>query len=195
MNKHIKFVLSNALLWLPGLAFAHIGQGMVEGFAFGLWHPLLGLDHLLVMTGLGLWLSRQSLRYGLLGITAFLAAMGCGAALAMVDWCFPYVETAILLSVLLTGVLLLTSARSLSSISTIGLIVVVAAMHGQAHGSELPLNASVLTYLTGFLLMSMALLVSGLVCGLLSRRYRILGIRRLYGGLTSIAGLWLLLIA
>ena len=138
------------LLLLSNTAFAHPGVGEAGGFGFGFQHPFLGLDHLLVMSGLGLWLSRQNLAYRSLGIMAFLGSLLAGAALAMGGVHFAYVETVILLSVLLTGLLLVTSAWPVPGVSGLLLIVLVAFMHGQAHGSEMPVAGSVESYVFGF---------------------------------------------
>lgn len=194
MKKNMTIASICILLSPSAPVFAHVGLETAEGFVFGLQHPLLGLDHFLVMTGLGLWLSRQNRDYGLRGITAFLAAMGVGAVSAMSGWYFPYVETAILLSVLLTGVLLIGSGERPAGNIGIAAITALAFMHGQAHGSEIPLHTAVLSYCGGFLLATLALLVAGSACGWLLRRKRYGSLSRIYGGLTGMAGLWLLLL-
>ncbi len=193
MNKNMKLAAGCALLSLSAPVAAHVGAVPAEGFGFGLQHPLLGLDHFLVMTGLGLWLSRQRLGYGLCGTAAFLAAMTGGAAAAMYGWFVPYVETAILLSVLLTGALLLAPAGRVPGGTAMAAIAAMASLHGQAHGSEMPLQAEALFYCAGFLLATLALLVAGLSCGRLLRYWHCGGFSRIYGGLSGIAGLYLLL--
>src|SRR5687768_11457350 len=44
-------------LFLPTLAYAHAGTG--EGFLRGLQHPLGGIDHVLVMLAVGVFLGLQ----------------------------------------------------------------------------------------------------------------------------------------
>jgi len=104
-----------------------------------------------------------------------------------------YVETVILASVLLTGLLLAITAWPLPGVSGQLLIALVAFMHGQAHGGEMPVTGSVAAYVSGFVLATLALQMAGLACGRLAQRYRLESVSRVYGGLTGLAGIWLLL--
>src|SRR4029077_17822168 len=47
------FVALTEALITPG--FARVGVGQTASFAAGIAHPLSGLDHILVMTAVGLW--------------------------------------------------------------------------------------------------------------------------------------------
>ena len=47
--------LGPLLLLTAGPAYAHPFHGAVGGFAGGLLHPLLGIDHLLAMVAVGVW--------------------------------------------------------------------------------------------------------------------------------------------
>ncbi|MGR9044625.1 MAG: HupE/UreJ family protein [Gammaproteobacteria bacterium] len=193
MNNNKFWIVALMLLAaLPGTAAAHPVTAGGSGFEYGVLHPFLGLDHFLVMTGLGLWLSRQPFAYRSQGVAVFLGVMLIGAASAMQGLQFAYVETTILLSVLLTGVLLMTSLRQAPGASGLAWIALVAFMHGQAHGNELPAIDSIGAYVSGFVLASLTLQAAGLVCGGLMRRYRNENLSRVYGSLTGLAGIWLL---
>ncbi len=82
---------------------AHTGLLPTGGFSHGFQHPFLGLDHFLVMLGLGLWASSQSRRLAGQAIGVFLLFMTAGALLGLNGFGFAYVETAILVSLLLVG--------------------------------------------------------------------------------------------
>ena len=139
-------------------AVAHSGHDGAGhgGFLAGLLHPMLGLDHLLAMLAIGLWSVRQqgSLRRYMPGL--MLAGMWGGAALAWNGLALPGVETGIALSVLLAGVLVATLTR-LPGMLGGGLVAAFMLFHGHAHGSELPAGASLLTYLIGFSLATVAI--------------------------------------
>ena len=42
-------------LGLSGPAEAHVGEGLIGGFASGFSHPLLGPDHIVAMVAVGMW--------------------------------------------------------------------------------------------------------------------------------------------
>lgn len=155
------------LLATAGSASAHPGHGAAS-LAEGLAHPL-GLDHLLAMVAVGLWsaaaLPRERQWAGPL---AFLAAMSAGALLAFAGLALPFVEAGIAASVLLFGAML-AFARRVPAGTGLALIAAAAALHGFAHGAELPLGASVAGYALGFLATTAALHGSGLAVGLALR--------------------------
>ena len=67
-----------------GLASAHPQPGAgASGLAAGLFHPLLGLDHLLAMFAVGLLAAQLGGRALWLLPTAFLGLMTLGGALGM----------------------------------------------------------------------------------------------------------------
>ncbi|GGX92674.1 protein hupE [Litchfieldella qijiaojingensis] len=174
------------LLMMAGMAFAHPGHEHESGFASGLAHPLLGLDHLLAMAAIGIWSIRQStpMRRG----APWLAAGGMllGAGLAWGGLAMPGVETGIALSVLLAGVLI-TALVKLPAALGGALIVAFMLFHGHAHGSELPPGASMLAYLAGFTLATLAITYVGRALGdaLMAKENRIL---RMLGAMIAVAG-------
>ncbi|WAK04018.1 HupE/UreJ family protein [Methylobacter sp. YRD-M1] len=225
-------------------ASAHTGLLPTDGFSDGFQHPFLGLDHFLVMLGLGLWASSQSRLLSKQAIGLFLLFMAIGALLGLRGIGFAYVETAILVSLLPVGIALSfpivpTLRRTLWGINgnsacnapalqvrdagtsvtafprrSVGTIkhgsqkprrfsqaiiltsiAIFAAMHGLAHGSEMPAAASAYAYISGIVSGTAVLHFSGLALGLLFRRINAAGLIRVYGTLTGLTGVWLLFAA
>lgn len=183
-----------ALALLPALtlaspALAHLNPGEHGSFAAGFSHPIFGADHVLAMLGVGLWAALLGKSATLSLPLAFVGAMTAGFLLALIGMPLPFVEPAILASVLILGVLIALSVRLPAS----GAALAVAAFglfHGHAHGAEIG-AASPLGYLAGFALASMALHVAGLALGL--GLARLSGVTRGMGGLTALMGAWMAL--
>lgn len=190
MIKHFSFaVLLLALALTATTASAHTGAHDIDGFISGLSHPFLGLDHLLVMLGVGLWASRLTRLNAGFTIAAFLSFMVCGAGLALSGLTIQGVETGVLASVLIVG-LLLSVSRRLPSLLVIGLLAGFAVLHGFAHGLEMPLAAAPVDYALGFLLATAVLHGIGLGLGAMLNKHRF-GLR-ISGYITSGLGLYLL---
>lgn len=173
MNKHrrgLRFWLPIALLLLfPTCAMAHHGIGGTSGLLCGLAHPLSGLDHLIVMLGIGVWSAQRGGRsLWILPIT-FLVAMAVGGLLGAGRAALPVVEFGIVASVLVCGVLIVAESK-MSLHAAVLLVALVACLHGHAHGSELPPTTSALTYGIGFLASSLMLELCGLAAALGARR-------------------------
>ncbi|MGR2737285.1 HupE/UreJ family protein [Billgrantia sp. Q4P2] len=165
------------LLLIAGLAFAHPGHEHAHdsGFAAGLAHPLLGVDHLLAMLAVGLWSLRQSRAFSLAAPLLAAGGMLLGAGLAWAGFALPGVEFGIAMSVLLAGVLIAALAKVPAAIGA-GVVVLFMLFHGHAHGSEMPRGASMLAYLAGFTLATLAITYAGRAVGafLMARENRIL---------------------
>jgi len=101
-----RIILIAGLIAFSQAASAHTGLLPTDGFSHGFQHPFLGLDHFLVMLGLGLWASSQSRLLARQSIGVFLFFMIVGALLGLAGLGFAYVETAILVSLLLVGIAL-----------------------------------------------------------------------------------------
>jgi urease accessory protein len=72
-------------------------------------------------------------------------------------------------------------------------IAAFASMHGLAHGSEMPINASAYVYIAGFVSATAVLHVSGLALGWIAQRINAAGLIHIYGTMTGLIGAWLLL--
>lgn len=172
-----------------GTASAHTGHG-TESLFQGLVHPL-GLDHLLAMVAVGVWSAAafDGVRRWIAPLT-FLAAMTAAALLAMGGSAPPFVEHGIALSVAMFGAML-AFAKRVPAAPGLALVAAAAALHGVAHGAELPAGASVAGYALGFLATTAALHAGGVGLGV-TLRERGAWIWRSAGALLGVAGVVLL---
>lgn len=151
------------LLFAAGGAAAHPGHDG-GGAVAGLLHPL-GLDHLLAMVAVGLWSAAtlppaQRLR----GPAAFLLAMVAGAALGAWASAPALAEPGLALSVVMFGVLIVWP-RLLAGGVGLALVAAAGALHGLAHGAELPAGSGFAAYAFGFVATTALLHAAGLGLG------------------------------
>lgn len=179
-----------AIVLLATPALAHTGQGEAHGLAHGLLHPLMGLDHVLAMVGVGLIAARIGGRAQLLVPLAFLAMMAVGGVLGASGHGLPFVELGIALSVVVIG-LTLALRVTLPTAAAMALVGIFAVFHGQAHGAEMPENASGLAYGLGFVAATALLHAAGLGLGRLAFGFG--PALRLAGAGLAVAGVGLLI--
>jgi urease accessory protein len=153
-----------------GAAEAHTLGPAAAGFSAGLVHPLLGFDHLLAMIAIGLWATQLAERTGRVAVlwlvpASFVAMMGMGALIALLGADLPLVETGVIGSVIVLG-LLIAAAPRLPIAAGLGLAAFFALFHGHAHGGELPEDALAPLYALGFLLATAFLHGIGIALGL-----------------------------
>lgn len=165
-----------ALLALP--AAAHEGALAHNSLAAGLMHPIFGADHVLAMLAVGLWAGMLGGTARLVVPASFVAVMALGFGLALGGVGLPFVEPAILASVVVLGLVVALGLR-VPLAAGAGLVAVFALFHGHAHGGELG-GAGALGFMAGFVLATAALHGLGLALGhVLSRgatgRVRALG--------------------
>jgi len=82
---------------------------------------------------------------------------------------------------------------SVGTIIILTSIAVFAAMHGLAHGNEIPVDASAYAYIAGFVSATAVLHISGLALGWIAQRINAAGLIHIYGTMTGLIGAWLLL--
>jgi len=183
-----------ALLALAtSMAQAHTGHD-TSGVLQGLAHPL-GLDHLLVMLAVGIW-SVSALPAGKSwwGPAVFMGTLLLSSALAALGLTVPFLEPMISLSVVLLGAMLILSRQGTPLPLGLGLVALVATLHGLAHGAEAPGSGFAL-YALGFLVSTAALHIGGLLAARGIGRYLarsaawVIGV---LGTLCGAAGLYLL---
>jgi urease accessory protein len=168
-HKLTRWIVPAGLALFAGTASAHTGGHAVTGFASGLAHPFLGLDHLFAMLAVGLWAAQQGGRALWAVPAAFVAAMGLGGLLAWSGAWLPQAETAIALSVLVLG-LLIATRRQWAAPLGMAIAAGFALFHGYAHGLEMPQAASPLLYALGFVLATALLHGVGIAGNLAGRR-------------------------
>ncbi|HEY5892197.1 MAG TPA: HupE/UreJ family protein [Chthoniobacterales bacterium] len=189
------FSLLTALVLLaPSLAQAHPGHGAHTHFLDGFAHPINGLDHILAMIAVGIFAVQRGGRAIWAVPAAFVTAMAFGGILGMSHFTLPMVETGILLSVPVLGILIaLVLAKKLPLWVGILTVATSAIFHGYAHGAEMPVHASGFQFAAGFLIATAALHASGIAFGLLVGRFGQIQLIRVAGASIAVlgAGLWI----
>ena len=167
-------------------ALAHSGHGIA--LTWGLAHPFSGLDHMLAMVAVGLWASQLGRTAFWILPAVFPAVMAGGALMGASAMALPFVETGIVVSIVVLGAAVAfgVNVPLAASASLVGLF---ALFHGHAHGTELPATGSGVLYGLGFVLATIALHGIGLGIGVLARRGAVM---RTAGGAIAVAGLFLL---
>ncbi len=160
------------------------GQGLLSGFG----HPIIGVDHLAFLIGVGVAVGIA--RLPLLISAAFVAASAIGVALHVQGIPLPGAELVVAASVILVGALLARGV-TLSAGRWAGLFGLAGLFHGHAYGEAI-LGAEVtplLAYLLGLVVVQSALAIG---VAMLVRRHAAPGSRlaaRLAGGAVAAVGL------
>jgi urease accessory protein len=184
--------IAPVLLLAAQSVFAHPLHGdAAGGFAGGLAHPLLGIDHMLVMVAVGVWAAQSGGAAVWKVPLAFVVTLLVGAVAGLAGIGLPGIEPMIAASVVVLG--LVISARARLAPWLAGLLVAAFALfHGQAHMAELPVGASALTYIIGFALTTALLHGAGIVAGYLLHRHTEGALLRAGGmGLAGVGMWWL----
>lgn len=164
---------------------AHDGRGP-GGVGSGLLHPLLGLDHLLAMVAVGvLAVTAGSRRVTWATPAAFVVGMVLGGVVGLMTGGIGVIEVLIAASVMLLGALVV-AGRTGSGPVTLAVAATVGAVHGHAHGAELPSGAMPLAYVAGFVVATAALHLAGIAIGLVIRDRRL--VRVAAGSFLAAAG-------
>jgi urease accessory protein len=176
--------LAALLLAAAGPALAHPAH---EGSGF--LHPFTGIDHFLVMVGVGLWASLLATRKPAAAVlvpASFLVMMAVGAAAGFAGIKLPLAEAVILASVFAIGGLIMGGVR-LPAASAMAVVGLFALFHGYAHALEAPATGAG-GYILGFLSATALLQGLGLGLGWVVRRVLgDLGLRAL-GGMVLAGG-------
>ncbi|HQR50301.1 MAG TPA: HupE/UreJ family protein [Methylophilaceae bacterium] len=188
--RNILKVLLGAALCLPVVALAHTGAGSVTGFFSGFAHPLMGVDHLLAMVAVGLWAAQIGGAARWQVPTAFVTLMLLGGALGMSGFSLPYIESGVVGSVMLLGLLIAVSCRPSNAVS-MAIVSFFALFHGHAHGAEMPVLLGAIAYSCGFALTTASLHAVGLALGGAVRGGGHDRLTRLAGAGIALAGAWL----
>jgi len=175
----------------PAQSWAHPGAGVHADFLQGLAHPVSGIDHLLVMVGVGLFAATLGGRARWALPTAFVAVMALAAIAAMSGliggnpW-----EHLIALSAVLIGVPVALALKPAWPWA-IALVASCAIVHGHAHGVELPAAADATAYLAGFVIATALLHATGVLAGIALNRVSYAGfaMTRSAGAAMALAGL------
>jgi urease accessory protein len=161
--------LSLLALPLASAALAHTGHDATASLGGGLAHPFGGIDHLLAMLAVGIWAVQAGGRslWALPG--TFVAALLAGAALGLAASSLPVVETGIAASLALLGTAIFFGAK-LPLWAGMAAVAAFGAVHGFAHGTEVPAVGSALAYFGGMALASILLHSTGIAFAVMARR-------------------------
>jgi urease accessory protein len=186
--KHARLALALALALVPTFAHAHPGHGgETGGIGWGLAHPFTGLDHILAMVAIGVWAVQLGKRALWLLPLAFVSTMAAGAALGMGGLRLPFVEPAILASVLGLGAGIAFGAR-LPLGASAALVSIAALFHGQAHAGEIPAGTVGFEAVIGFIIATTLLHALGVMIALgLQRIAHHRGLRAAGAAILSVA--------
>jgi urease accessory protein len=156
----MRLLLALAVLALtPTLSFAHTGIGHGAGFFHGLEHPIGGLDHVLAMIAVGIF--AYVLGGRALWPLSFVGMMVAGFVLGIARLDMPFVELGIAVSSIAIGAAA-ALGRPMPIAIAMALVGAFATFHGHAHGAEMPVASSALSYATGFVLATALLHVIGI---------------------------------
>ncbi len=146
----------------PALAHHPMGgvtpSTLTEGLLSGIGHPIIGLDHLAFVIGVGLLALVLGRRFTL--PLAFIGATIAGVAIHLASISLPAVETVIALSVLLIGALAV-SGRKLPTLLLAALFATAGLFHGFAYGEAIfgAETTPLLAYFLGFAVIQYAIAV------------------------------------
>lgn len=179
------------LLAFPSLAHAHAGAGGAGEWMHGFLHPFSGLDHVCAMIAVGLWAAQMGGRAVWRVPLAFVSVMMLGGLLGMAAIPVTFIESGIVLSLLVLGVFIAAAVRLPLSVS-IALVGVFALFHGYAHGVEMPQHAAGIGYVAGFILATALLHLSGIGVALSLKQLGRAKLLRVTGGAVALCGgyLW-----
>ena len=174
---------------------AHTGHGL-DGIWEGLIHPVTGLDHLLAMVAVGVLAAVVAHRRVAWSTpVAFVGGMVLGGVLGLSGVGAGAVETVIAVSVVVLGGLI--AASSIPSFGAGAWVPLVAlgfgAVHGIAHGGEVPASASPVAYVVGFVVATIGLHLTGALIGTTLGRHA--AVRTALAGAVSCAGVAMLVAA
>jgi urease accessory protein len=185
----MKRLLATVAIFAAGSApaLAHVGHGATGSFAPGIAHPLSGLDHMTVMVAVGLWAALKGGRALWLWPATFVAVMLIGGALGMAHVALPFVEPAILASVVALGILV-ALAVDLPVWAGAAIIGAFALFHGHAHGSEVAENIAGFEYMAGFALATASLHALGIGFANFATRHSLRPLVRVAGAVCVVVG-------
>jgi urease accessory protein len=198
MRRQISALSLMALLPLPAAAHhpmdGAMPQTLWQGFASGIGHPVIGLDHLAFLLAAGVLAAALPRNAALRAIAGFLAASMAGLALHMAGIGLGMTEALVAASVLLAGVALLVAKRVSAPALLLG-FALAGLFHGHAF-AEAVIGAEVspfIAYLAGLAVIQGALMLGAMALARQATRARWL--RPAMGAVASLAGVGFLVVA
>lgn len=175
-------------LALPASVFAHSAE-LGTGFVSGLYHPVLGPDHLLAMLAVGIISAQIGGKAIWIIPVNFVLFMIFGALAGVYSVSVPMVESGVSLSVVVLGIAI-AADRKLPVFFTLIFVGFFGFFHGHAHGTEIPRTAAPAFFGAGFVVGTSAIHLVGVLVGLMPKRFKkSLPILRLGGAVISCFGI------
>ena len=181
------FLIFLSLFLAPVQGFAHEIAG--TGFAAGLTHPVLGVDHLLAMVSVGILSAQMGGRAIWTVPATFVSLMVVGSVFGITNIPIPVVEYSISISVIALGIAI-ASAKKMPVVASMMFVGFFAIFHGHAHGTEMPYLAKPLFYALGFVMGTAGIHLVGVLIGYLATLKRQSASLLRYSG-AAIAGMGL----
>ena len=198
MRRNIFALSLMALLPLPAAAHHPMDGAMPEtlwqGFASGIGHPVIGLDHLAFLLAAGVLAAALPRGDAFRAMAGFLAAGMVGLTLHMAGIGLGMTEALVATSVLLTGLALLV-AKPVSAPALLAGFALAGLFHGHAF-AEAVIGAEatpIIAYLAGLAVIQGALMLGAMTLARQSARARWL--RPAMGAAASFAGVGFLVVA
>ncbi|MCA3340240.1 MAG: HupE/UreJ family protein [Roseomonas sp.] len=193
------FVLSlMALLPLPAAAHhpmdGAMPQTLWQGFASGIGHPVIGLDHLAFLVAAGVLAAALPRSSALRVLASFLIASMAGVALHLAGIGLGPTEALVAASILIAGLALLMTRR-VSAGALLAGFALAGLFHGHAF-AEAVIGAEatpILAYLAGLAVIQVALMLGAMA--LAQQAIRARWLRPAMGAAASFAGLGFLAVA
>tara|TARA_A100001234_G_C12421112_1_gene298671 strand:- start:34 stop:612 length:579 start_codon:yes stop_codon:yes gene_type:complete len=146
-------------------------ESSLLGFRSGLFHPVLGLDHLLAMVSVGIVSYQIGNRAIWLVPSTFVIVMAIGGAIGLTTSGLLGVEFGIALSVCVLGFSIAKS--KILKLPLIYLFVCIFSFfHGYAHGQEIPELATSWSYVVGFMIGTALIHILGVFIGSVFEKYK-----------------------
>ena len=198
MRRHSFALGLLALLPLPAAAHhpmdGAMPQTIWQGFASGIGHPVIGLDHLAFLLAAGVLAAALPRGVALKAMAGFLAASMAGVALHLAGIGLGPTEAFVAASALMAGLALLMTRR-LSAGGLLAAFALAGLFHG--HGfAEAVIGAEaspILAYLAGLAVIQGALMLGSMLVAQQATRARWL--RPAMGAAASLAGIGFLVVS
>lgn len=171
---------------------ATLWQGLVSGLA----HPIIGLDHLLFVTAMGVLCFLLGRRVGV--VAAFVLATPVGTLLHPMVPALPGVEALIAASLIVLGVVLLRGPRALPVFAIPSFLAAAGVAHGYAYGEAIvgAETTPLVAYLAGFTWVQLGLAAGAYgLARVAAPRLTAARTSAALGGLVALAGTGFLLLA
>ncbi|MDY6783869.1 MAG: HupE/UreJ family protein [Cyanobacteriota bacterium] len=158
-----------AIAALPAAAHHPMGgrapSTVFEGLLSGVAHPVIGLDHLAFVIGVGLLAALKPEKGWWVPVAFVLATLG-GTGIHLLGVDLPFPEILISASVLAAGILLAVSTN-LKLLGAIALGIVAGIFHGYAYGEAIvgAQMTPLIAYLAGFAIIQLAIALSAFKLG------------------------------